>query len=73
MTLVIITGSSPFLSQVRHSQVISPPLKEFIDEPEVYDSELDPGRRTALHLALAYKHPEVVKVMLQYKGTITSL
>lgn len=44
------------------------PGTEFIEEREPFDSNIDPGQRTALHLAIAHKHHEVVKVMLQYKG-----
>ena len=44
------------------------PGSEFIEKPEPFDVNMDPGQRTALHLAIAHKHHEVVKVMLQYKG-----
>ena len=41
---------------------------EFIDPPELFDIKKDPGKRTALHLAIANQRSEVVNTLLQYKG-----
>ncbi len=41
---------------------------EFIEPPQEFDVTSDPGGRTALHLAIAYSHPEVVSVLLSHKG-----
>lgn len=43
-------------------------MKEFIDQPEAFDIDQDPGHRTALHLAVVNKHSEVVNTLLEYKG-----
>lgn len=44
------------------------PDREFIDLPEVFDIKKDPGKRTALHLAIVNQRSEVVNTLLQYKG-----
>lgn len=41
---------------------------EFIDPPEEFDIKKDPGKRTALHLAIVNQRSEVVNTLLQYKG-----
>ena len=43
-------------------------VKEFLAPPEKFDVSLDPGGRTALHLAIVHSHPNVVSVLLDYKG-----
>lgn len=42
--------------------------KEFIEPAQEFDLTFDPGQRTALHLAIAHTHPEVVGVLLKHKG-----
>ena len=42
---------------------------EFVEPPEEFDIGVDPGSRTALHLAIAHSHPDVVDVLLNHKGT----
>lgn len=42
--------------------------EQFIDSPQVYDIEYDPGQRTPLHLAIACQHVRVVDVLLKHKG-----
>lgn len=42
--------------------------EQFIDPPQVYDVEYDPGQRTALHLAIACQHIRVVDVLLKHKA-----
>ena len=42
--------------------------EQFIDQPQVYDIEYDPGQRTPLHLAIACQHIRVVDVLLKHKG-----
>lgn len=44
------------------------PDREFIDLPEIFDIKKDPGKRTALHLAIVNQRSEVVNTLLQYKG-----
>lgn len=41
---------------------------EFIEPPEEFDMNVDPGSRTALHLAIVHAHPKVVDVLLNHKG-----
>lgn len=41
---------------------------EFIEPPELFDVSVDPGASTALHLAIAHSHSEVVDVLLNHKG-----
>lgn len=48
-------------------------VKEFIALPEQFDISVDPGERTALHLAIVHCHPKVVGVLLDYKGTSLSV
>jgi len=43
---------------------------QFIDPPQVYDVEFDPGQRTPLHLAIACQHVRVVDVLLKHKGVL---
>ena len=51
------------------SPPISPPiLPEFISPPEKFNVMVDPGGRTALHLAIVHQHPKVVDVLLDNRG-----
>ena len=43
---------------------------EFIEPPEEFDVTVDPGSRTALHLAIAHAHPKVVDILLSHKGKL---
>ena len=52
----------------RQSSVSEPPGREFIAPREEFDIEHDPGKRSALHLAIAHRHSRVVDVLLAYKG-----
>lgn len=55
---------SPSVSpRVSGSEVV-----EFVDPPEEFDITLDPGARTALHLAIAHSHTKVVDILLNHKG-----
>ena len=45
---------------------------EFIDHPELFNIDEDPGKRTALHLAVTNRHPKVIDVLLDYKGMMLS-
>ena len=45
-----------------------PPGREFIASREEFDIDHDPGKRSALHLAIAHHHSRVVDVLLEYKG-----
>ena len=42
--------------------------QEFIDVAEEIDLSVDPGGRTALHLAIVHKHTKVIDTLLQHKG-----
>ena len=42
--------------------------EQFIEPPQVYDMEFDPGQRTPLHLAIACQHVRVVDVLLRHRG-----
>lgn len=41
---------------------------EFVEPPQQFDISMDPGGRTALHLAIAHSHPRVVDILLNHKG-----
>ena len=43
--------------------------EQFIEPPQVYDMEFDPGQRTPLHLAISCQYVRVVDVLLRHKGT----
>lgn len=52
----------------RQGSVSSPPGREFIAAREEFDVDHNPGKRSALHLAIAHRHSRVVDVLLEYKG-----
>lgn len=44
--------------------------EQFIDSPQVYNLEFDPGQRTPLHVAIACQHVRVVDILLKHKGVL---
>ena len=55
----------PYLIKTQSASMAGSDVCEFLEEPEVFDVSEDPGKRTALHLAIAHKHPTVVDILLQ--------
>ena len=59
------SGVPQYLIRTQSASMYGSDVCEFLEEPEVFDVSEDPGMRTALHLAIAHKHPTVVDVLLQ--------
>ena len=63
----------PLLSNMPYSPPTSPlgsQVREFIEPCVQFDPALDLGGRTALHLAIAHQHPQVVAILLSYSGIV---
>lgn len=58
-----VNNPSPDVGMGMGSEVV-----EFIEPAQEFDISVDPGSRTALHLAVVHSHPQVVDILLNHKG-----